>query len=77
MESTKNNVILLGDFNFIENKIDTKNQHLFKITKHKLAFKKLKEKNDLIDIFRENHSSKKLYTYINSKYFFRITSSIA
>ena len=64
---TKKNVILLGDFNFIENKIDTKNQHLFKITKDKLAFKKLKEKYDLIDIFRENDTNKKLYTYINKK----------
>ena len=54
MEFTKKNVILLRDFNFIENTIDIKNQHLFKITKDKLAFKKLIEKNDLIDIFREN-----------------------
>ena len=60
-------MILLGDFNFIENKIDTKNQHLFKITKAKLAFKKLKEKYDLIDMFRENDTNKKLYTYINKK----------
>ena len=60
-------MVLLRDFNFIENKIDTKNQHLFKITKDKLAFKKLKEKKNLIDIFKENYASKKLYIYINKK----------
>ena len=65
-------MVLLGDFNFIENKIDTKNQHLFKITKDKLAFKKLKEKSDLIHIFRENYTSKKFYTYINKKKAIRI-----
>ena len=67
LEYNKNNVIILGDFNFVENKIDTKNQHLFKLTKDKLAFKKLKEENDFIDIFRENNSKQKLFTYINKK----------
>ena len=68
LERNKNNLILLGDFNFVENKFNTKNQHLFKLTKDKLAFKKLKEKNDFIDIFREkNFNKKKLFTYINKK----------
>ena len=44
MECIKNNVIFLGDFNFVKSKIDTKNQHLFKITKEKVAFKKLKRR---------------------------------
>ena len=67
LECNKSNLIILGDFNFVENKIDTKNQHLFKLTKDKLNFKKLKEKYDLIDVFKENYTSKKLYTYINKK----------
>ena len=56
MECIKNNVIFLGDFNFVKSKIDTKNQHLFKITKEKVAFKKLKKK-DFIDIFREHSAA--------------------
>ena len=46
----KNNKIIIGDFNFIKDKIDTKNEHLFKISKDKIEFQKLKEENDLIDI---------------------------
>ena len=61
MKFTKKNVILLGDFNFIENKTDTENQHLFKITKDKLALKKLKEKNDLINILGLPESSVRFY----------------
>ena len=53
MECIKNNVIFLGDFNFVKSKIDTKNQHLFKITKEKVAFKKLKKKEILL-IYLEN-----------------------
>ena len=30
MECIKNNVIFLGDFNFVKSKIDTKNQHYLK-----------------------------------------------
>ena len=67
LECNKNNMIILGDFNFVENKIDTKNQHLFKLTKDKLAFKKLKEENDFIDIFREKNLKQKIFTYINKK----------
>ena len=67
LECNKNNLIILGDFNFVENKIDTKNQHLFKLTKDiLLAFKKLKENNDFIGIFRENYTKKKII-YINKK----------
>ena len=57
----------MEDFNFVENKIETKIQHLFKLTKDILAFKKLKENNDFINIFRENYTKKKLFTYINKK----------
>ena len=39
----KNNIIILGDFNFIEDKIDTKNEHLFKISKDKIEFRKQKK----------------------------------
>ena len=53
MECIKNNVIFLGDFNFVKSKIDTKNQHLFKITKEKVAFKKLKKKK-IVLIYLEN-----------------------
>ena len=53
----KNNDIFL-DFNFVENKINNKNQHLFRITKDEIAFKKLKEQNDFIDIFREKFNNK-------------------
>ena len=60
----KNNIIILGDFNFIEDKLDTKNEHLFKISKDKIEFQKLKEENDLIDIYRKCNKNKK---YIPTK----------
>ena len=63
----KNNIIILGDFNFIEDKLDTKNEHLFKISKDKIEFQKLKEENDLIDIYRKCNKNKKIYTYQNRK----------
>ena len=62
----KNNIIILGDFNFIEAKLDTKNEHLFKISKDKIEFQKLKE-NDLIDIYRKCNKTKKIYTYQNRR----------
>ena len=63
----KKNIIIIGDFNFIEAKLDTKNEHLFKISKDKIEFYKLKEENDLIDIYRKCSKIKKNYTYQNRK----------
>ena len=40
-KSIKNqNNIILGDFNFVESKLDTKNQYLFRNTRDKTLFRK-------------------------------------
>ena len=61
------NNIILGDFNFIESKLDTKNQHLFTITKDKKTFKLFKNENGIIDIFRKKNKTQKIYTFKNKK----------
>ena len=66
-KSPNTNNIILGDFNFIESKLDTKNQHLFTITKDKKTFKLFKNENGIIDIFRKKNKTQKIYTFKNKK----------
>ena len=67
LENIGNDIILLGDFNFIENKIDTKNEHLFRLTKDKLAFKSLRTEFNLIDFFRKQNKTEKIFTFKNQR----------
>ena len=53
IKNTKKNIIILGEFNFIEDKIDTKNAQLFHLTKDKIEFTKLREQNHIFDIYEK------------------------
>ena len=60
-------IIIVGDVNFVQNEIDTLNKNLFKNTKDKRAFKKMRQNYDLLDIYRIYHKSKTLFPYRNPR----------
>ena len=59
-------IIIVGDFKFVENGLDILNKNLFKNTKDKRAFKKMRQNYYLVDIYRIYHKSKTLFSYRNS-----------
>ena len=48
-------------------KIDTKNEYLFRLTKDKLAFKCLRTEINLIDFYRKQNKTEKIFTFKNPK----------
>jgi len=59
-------VLMAGDYNFVEDPLDTRNQHLFRNTKDKKRFKLLRENQNLRDLYRENNDLKQIFTFANA-----------